>query len=146
MRQHVLAFAAVLLVGAAVPIIPQMVQAQDAVSATKTGTITGKVIDSSGNGAGGAIVRVARVSKAPGGRGGWFPQPKAGQTIWQITGFAKTAADGSFSIQNAPAGKYQIMVIDRGVGFGRARKPVTVSAGGTVDAGTITLHQGGPGR
>lgn len=146
MRQYILGLAAVLLVGAAVPIIPQMVQGQDAVSATKTGTINGKVVDSSGNAASGAIVRVARVSKASGGRGGWFPQPKAGQTIWQITGFAKTAADGTFSVQNAPAGKYQIMVIDRGVGFGRVRKPVTVSAGGTVDVGTITLHQGGPGR
>jgi len=145
MRRHVLALATVLLVGAAVPIIPQMVQGQEVVHAKKTGTITGKAVDSSGDAVGGAIVRVARVSKASGG-GGWSPNPKVGQTIWQITGFAKTAADGSFSIENAPAGTYRIIVIDRGVGFGRASKPVNVSAGATVDAGTITLHQGGPGR
>lgn len=146
MRQHMLAFAAILLMGAAAPIIPQVALGQDAVSAAKTGTITGKVVDSSGDAAGGAIVRVARLRKAGGGRGGWFPHPKAGQTIWQITGFAKTAADGTFSITHAPAGKYQIMVIDRGVGFGRVRKPVSVTAGATADAGTITLHQGMPGR
>jgi len=145
MRKHLFALAAVVLVGAAAPLIPQMAHGQDAVAAAKTGTITGKVVDSSGNPAGGAIVRVARISKS-GGHGGWFPQPKAGQTIWQITGFTKTAADGTFSLQNAPAGKYQIMVIDRGVGFGRAQKPVSVSAGGTVNAGTITLRQGMPGR
>lgn len=145
MRKHLLAFAAVVLVGAAAPLIPELAHGQNAVAASKTGTITGKVVDSSGNAASGAIVRVARVSKGQ-GRRGWFPHPKAGQTIWQVTGFAKTASDGTFSITNAPAGKYQILIIDRGVGFGRSRKPVTVSAGGTADAGTITLHQGGPGR
>lgn len=127
MRKHLFALAAVALVGVAAPLIPQMAHGQDAVAAAKTGTTTGKVVDSSGH-------------------GGWFPQPKVGQAIWQITGFARTATDGTFSLQNAPAGKYQIIVMDRGVGFGRARKPVSVSAGGTVNAGTITLRQGMPGR
>jgi hypothetical protein len=129
------------------PLVPSLIQAQDAVRASKTGTITGKAVDSNGNAVGGAIVRVARLGKSgTQGPGGFFPRTKAGHTVWQVTGFTKTAADGTFTISNAPAGKYQILVMDRGVGFGRDRHPVVVTAGASVDAGTITLHQGGPGR
>ena len=62
-------------------------------------------------------------------------------------GVTKTAADGTFTLSNAPAGKYAVMAMKRREGFGHSNKPLVVKPGATVDAGTITLKKGphGPG-
>ena len=90
-----------------------------------------------------------------GGPGGPGPQGhikvKAGQSVWikhmLILGVTKTAADGTFTLTNAPAGKYAVMAMKRREGFGHSNKPLVVKAGRAVDAGTITLRKGprGPG-
>jgi hypothetical protein len=113
-----------------------------------TGSISGKVVDSSGNPVAGAMVRIMRIPGrgGPMGRGRW-QKPTPGKTNWHVMvfGVTATADDGTFTANNAPVGRYRIFVMDRGVGFGRTRKPVSVTAGANADAGTITLHQRGPG-
>jgi hypothetical protein len=113
-----------------------------------TGSISGKVVDSSGNPVSGAIVRIMRIPGrgGPGGRGRWH-KPTPGKTNWHVMvfGVTATADDGTFTANNAPVGRYRIVVMERGVGFGRVRRPVSVTAGANADAGTITLHQRGPG-
>lgn len=120
-----------------------------------TGSISGKVVDSSGNPVAGAIVRIMRIPGrgGPGGhrggpRGRW-QKPTPGKTNWHVMvfGVTATADDGTFTANNAPVGRYRIFVMDRGVGFGHVRRPVTVTDGGNANAGTITLQQrrhGGP--
>lgn len=122
-----------------------------------TGSITGKVVDSSGNAVGGAMVRIMLIPphmmKHHGGmkhgmKHGGMKGMEPGQTIWHtmVFGMTKTADDGTFTVNNAQPGKYRIMAFSRGVGHGGIRKPVTVSADSStpVDAGTITLHQPKP--
>lgn len=113
-------------------------------SSANTGTITGKVVDSSGNAVGGAMVRLMEIPAGmQGGRHHRPPQLQPGETRWMTIGMTKTADDGTFTVNNAPVGKYRIMVFSRGAGHGFVRKPVEVTAGGTADAGTITLKNGG---
>ena len=117
-------------------------------NAAATGSITGKVVDSSGNPVGGAMIRLMMLPKwMAGGKGHHHkrpPQPQPGQTIWHhmTFGVTRTADDGTFTVNNAPVGTYRIMAMDRHVGFGRTRRPITVSVGQDASAGTITLHQG----
>jgi hypothetical protein len=153
MRKFAVALLAVLLVGAIAPMVPQVVQAQEAAASTdQTGTLAGKVVDSNGNPVSGAIVRVMLIiNNGPRQRGRMNPNKiQPGQTVWikhvMVAGVTKTADDGTFTVNNAPVGKYRIMVFDRGVGFGRVQKPVAVASGATADAGTITLQKGRPGR
>ena len=132
----------------------QIVSAQTAIAAPNTvatGSITGKVVDASGNPVGGAIVHLMKLPKGMmGGRHGRHghgkrpAQPQPGQTIWHHTtfGVTKTADDGTFTVSNAPVGLYRIMAMDRGVGFGHVRRPVKVGVGKDTSAGTITLHKG----
>ncbi len=116
-----------------------------------TGTITGKVVDSSGQPVAGAFVRLMLLpprmnhhgrhhGRRPGGI-------EPGQTVWHtnVFGVTKTADDGTFTVNNARAGMYRIVAMKRGVGFGHLRRPVKVS-GQSVSAGTITLHMGKPRR
>ena len=152
MRKFVVALLAVLLVGAIAPIIPQAAQAQVATSTDQTGTLTGKVVDANGNPVSGAMVNVMLIpNNGPRQRGRMKPnQVQPGQTVWikrtMVRGITKTADDGTFTINNAPVGRYRIFVFDRGVGFGHVQKPVSVASGATGDAGTITLQKGRPGR
>ncbi len=127
---------------------PAIAQTANAAAPAATGTITGKVVDSSGNPVGGATVRLMMVPKwMAGGRNGRRhrpQQPQPGQTIWHhmTFGVTRTADDGTFTVNNAPVGAYRVMAMDRGVGFGRSRHPITVSVGQDASVGTITLHQG----
>lgn len=113
-----------------------------------SGTITGKVVDSSGQPVAGALVRIMMLppraahhwkhhGKRPGGI-------EPGQTVWHksVFGVTKTADDGTFTVNSARPGMYRIVAMKRGVGFGHLRRPVKVSGGSTpVSAGTITLHR-----
>ena len=152
MRKFVVALLAVLLVGAIAPIVPQAARAHVIASAGQTGTLAGKVVDANGNPVSGAMVNVMRIpNNGPRRRGRMKPnQVQPGQTVWikrtMVRGITKTADDGTFTINNAPIGKYRIFVFDRGVGFGHVRRPVAVASGATADAGTITLQKGRPGR
>ncbi|HEX5271254.1 MAG TPA: hypothetical protein VFW33_12225 [Gemmataceae bacterium] len=50
--------------------------------------------------------------------------------------FAVTDADGKFEIKNAPAGEYNIVMWQEGIGWvngGKAGKKITIPAGGTVE-------------
>jgi hypothetical protein len=149
MRKWMVALLAVLLIGAVAPVVTQVAQAQDAATTEQTGTLTGKVVDSSGNPVSGAIVNVMLIpANGPRQRGRVKPnEVQPGQTVWikrvMVHGITKTADDGTFTVNNAPVGKYRIFVFDRGVGFGRVQRPVTVASGTTGDAGTITLQKGG---
>lgn len=116
-----------------------------------TGSISGKVVDSSGNPVAGSIVRIMRLP-GRGGHGrhmrrGRWQKPTPGKTQWHVMvfGVTATADDGTFTANNAPVGRYRIMVMDRGVGFGRTRRPISVTAGANADAGTISLRQRGHG-
>ncbi len=149
MRKFVAALLAVVLGGAIALAVPQLVQAQAAGATDQTGTLTGKAVDSSGNPVGGAIVRVMRIPNGPPHHRGMKPnQVQPGQTVWikhhMVVGITKTADNGTFTINNAPVGKYRVMVFARGVGRGWVHKPVEVTSGATVDAGTITLQKGHP--
>ena len=116
-----------------------------------SGTITGKVVDSSGQPVAGAFVRIAMLPprmnhhwKHHGQRPGRI---EPGQTVWHtsVFGVTKTADDGTFTVNNARPGRYRIFAMKRGVGFGHLRRPIKVSNGSTpVSAGTITLHMGKP--
>ena len=149
MRKWMVALLAVLLIGAVAPVVTQVAQDQDAATTEQTGTLTGKVVDSSGNPVSGAIVNVMLIpANGPRQRGRVKPnEVQPGQTVWikrvMVHGITKTADDGTFTVNNAPVGKYRIFVFDRGVGFGRVQRPVTVASGTTGDAGTITLQKGG---
>ena len=149
MRKFMVALLAVLLVGAIAPVATQVVRAQVAASTDQTGTLTGKVVDSNGNPVSGAMVNVMLIpNNGPRQRGRMKPnQVQPGQTVWikrtMVRGITKTADDGTFTVNNAPVGKYRIFVFDRGVGMGRVQRPVTVASGTTGDAGTITLQKGG---
>jgi hypothetical protein len=152
MRKILVAFLAVLLTGAVAPMVTQVASAQVAASPDQTGTLTGKVVDANGNPVSGAMVNVMLIpNKGQWQRGRTKPnQVQPGQTVWikrtMVRGITKTADDGTFTINNAPVGKYRIFVFDRGVGMGRVQKPVAVASGTTGDAGTITLQKGRPGR
>lgn len=113
-----------------------------------TGSISGKVVDASGNPVAGAIVRVMRIpgSGHPGHhrgrpRGRW-QKPTPGKTNWHVMvfGVTATADDGTFTVNNAPVGRYRIVAVERGVGFGHTRRPVAVTNAGDANAGTITLQ------
>ncbi len=117
-------------------------------SSANTGSITGKVVDASGNAVGGAMVRLIEIpagmqQEKHHGRHHRAPNLQPGQTRWMTVGMTITADDGTFTANHAPAGKYRIMVFSRGAGHGFVHKPVEVTAGGTADAGTITLKNGG---
>ena len=152
MRKLMVALLAVVLMGAIAPVVTQVARAQVAASTDQTGTITGKVVDSTGNPVSGAIVRLMRMPGRPMRHHGAVKPNKVqpGQTVWikhrMVVGITKTADDGTFTVNNAPVGKYRIFVFDRGVGMGRVQKPVAVASGTTGDAGTITLQKGRPGR
>ena len=152
MRKLMVALLAVLLLGAIAPVVTQVARAQVAASPDQTGTLTGKVVDSNGNPVSGAMVNVMLIlNNGPRQRGRVKPdQVQPGQTVWikrnMVRGITKTADDGTFTVNNAPVGKYHIFVFDRGVGMGRVKKPVTVASGTTGDAGTITLQKGRRGR
>ena len=148
MRKYVVALLAVLLGGAIALVAPQLVQAQTAAGRGATGTLTGKVVDSSGNPVSGAIVRVMRIPGSAWHRHGRPQRPQPGKTIWHnsVFGITKTADDGTFTVNNAPVGKYRVFVFARGVGFGHTRRPVAVASGGTANAGTITLQKRGSRR
>ena len=152
MRKLMVALLAVLLLGAIAPVVTQVARAQVAASPDQTGTLTGKVVDSSGNPVSGAIVRLMRMPGRPMRHHGAVKpnQVQPGQTVWikhrMVVGITKTADDGTFTVNNAPVGKYRIIVFDRGVGMGRVQRPVTVASGTTADAGTITLQKGHWGR
>jgi hypothetical protein len=114
-----------------------------AVDAAPTGGITGKVVDSGGHAVAGAIVRLIKIPRnvsrhKPLGRVLKDIQP--GQTIWAVTGITRTADDGTFTVNNAPAGRYRILAMLRGVGMGRLRKIIHVSSGESTDVGTIVIH------
>jgi hypothetical protein len=50
--------------------------------------------------------------------------------------FAVTDADGKFEIKDAPAGKYNVVMWQEGVGWvngGKAGKTIEIPAGGTVE-------------
>ncbi len=122
---------------------------QAAVNEARTGSITGKVVDSQGHAVAGAMVRLIKIPRnvsrhKPLGRVIKDLQP--GQTIWAITGITRTADDGTFTVNNAPAGRYRILTMLRGVGRGRLRKVIHVSSGESTDVGTIVLHSGRRGK
>ncbi|HMD54027.1 MAG TPA: carboxypeptidase-like regulatory domain-containing protein [Phycisphaerae bacterium] len=120
--QKVLSYLLVLALFAGLAVItPSLIRADD--STTATGTITGKVIDASGNPVPGAKVS-ARLTKRVAGA------PRLTAT---------TADDGTFAINDVPAGSYNIMVRDKTAGKGKSDTAVKVAAGATADAGTITL-------
>ncbi len=111
-----------------------------------TCTITGKVVDSSGQPVGGAFVRVMMMPNHHWKHHGRRPgRIEPGKTVWHLNvfGVTKTADDGTFTVNNARPGVYRIVAMKRGVGFGHLRRPVKVS-GQSVSAGTITLHMGKP--
>ncbi len=122
---------------------------QAAVNEARTGSITGKVVDSQGHAVAGAIVRLIKIPHnvsrhKPLGRVLKDIQP--GQTIWAVTGITRTADDGTFTVNNAPAGRYRILAMLRGVGMGRLRKTIHVSSGESTDTGTIVLRRGRRGK
>ena len=185
MRVFNLDFLGIALAGVIAMALPAMASTSHAADSGKTGTVTGKVVDSNGNPVGGAMVRVMRLPKGavmppdggpggprgPGGPGGFGgpgggpggprgpggPGPqghikvKAGQSVWikhmLIMGVTKTAADGTFTLKNAPVGKYAVVAMKRRDGFGHSNKPLVVKPGTTANAGTLTLRKGrrGPG-
>lgn len=64
--------------------------------------------------------------------------------------YAVTGEDGTFTIRNAPAGKYRLIIWKRGLGYyggakGREGRIISIPANGTANAGTfeITKPKGG---
>ena len=114
-----------------------------AVDAAPTGSITGKVVDSGGHAVAGAIVRFIKIPRNVGQHkplGRVLKDLQPGQTIWAVTGITRSADDGTFTVNNAPAGIYRVVAMLRGVGMGRLRKVIHVSSGESTDAGTIVIH------
>ncbi|MGC9260272.1 MAG: carboxypeptidase-like regulatory domain-containing protein [Phycisphaerae bacterium] len=143
MRKYGIALLVLVLCGAVAFVVFRALS-----KSSPTGTMTGKVLSPTGAPVSGAIVRVMRIQQNFHRRRGGFGRPdfknvQPGQTVWTKsgTGMSKTAANGTFTINNAPVGQYRIMVFDRAVGFGRTQEPVSVAARATVDVGTITLQK-----
>lgn len=63
MRRLSLEFCGIVLAGIMALALPCIATSRDSSTAGKTGTITGKVVDASGNPVGGVIVRVMRLPK-----------------------------------------------------------------------------------
>ncbi|HTV47669.1 MAG TPA: hypothetical protein VMG59_04425 [Phycisphaerae bacterium] len=151
-------------------VAPRITKADDSTPAA-TGTITGKVVDSDGNAVSGAMVIAHEIpanasgdqadnNNGGGGGGGGGGRrggggmgmllggatPQAGQTTWIAVGITATGDDGTFTLDNAPVGNYQIMVtVPRQREMGRSENPIAVSAGASADAGTITVQGFGGG-
>jgi hypothetical protein len=64
------------------------------------------------------------------------PRMKAWVRVYDHPYFAVTDADGKFEIRNAPAGKYNLVMWQEGVGWvngGKAGQTITIPAGGTLE-------------
>ncbi len=146
MRKFVAVLLAVVLGGAIALAVPQLVQAQAAGATDQTGTVTGKAVDSSGNPVGGAIVRIMRIPKHP--QHANMKEVFQAKTVWvknhSLVGITSTIADGTFTITNAPVGKYRISIFAAGVGHSWLNKPIVVRANATKDVGTFTLQKNRP--
>jgi hypothetical protein len=90
--------------------------------ATATGTITGTVVDESGNPANDCIIVATPI----------------GEFMHSAIGDTSTDAKGKFTVKDVPEGNFSIKVRTRdGKLFGV--KDVSVTAGQSTDAGTIKL-------
>lgn len=126
-----------------------------ATPAAQTGTVKGMVVNADTKPVAGAKVELkqpaapAAAKDAPakleapakpkgGDKGAAKPEMKTIATVM-------TQADGSFKFENVAEGKYMV-VASSGETKGRAKEMVTVKAGETADAGTITLMAGKPAK
>lgn len=91
-------------------------RANDVIFMLTPGRVSGKVVDSSGNGVSGVQIQI-------------------GGTTW-----ATTASDGSFTIAHAPGG-FILNLVKDGSDVGSAS--VSIVAGGMSDAGKIKIGEGG---
>jgi hypothetical protein len=111
-------------------------------SAADTGKVTGKVLGKDGTGVAGVQVML----RTPPEKGS-APAPGEGKGKGQGQGkpVAKgtTESDGSFTLDNVPAGDY--MLAARSKDQGQAREKVSVKAGETADV-KLTLKQGKGGK
>jgi hypothetical protein len=107
-------------------------------AAKATGTISGKVVDSTGKAVSGATVNAYNAADMPAGgrgRGG-----NAGGQRPTAVSTATTADDGTYKLDAVPVGKILVTARLQGTGNGRS-KELTVTEGKDTAAGDIKLAQ-----
>jgi hypothetical protein len=122
-------------------------RADDAKPDTKaTGTVSGKVVDSEGKAVKGAtVVAVKPMERLAGGANGGG---RANRQRPEPLAKAETGEDGTYKLENVPAGKVTVVARMQDVGFGRSASPVDVTGGqeSKVDDIKLAKGQGGRGR
>jgi len=119
-----------------------MTRADDASPAKETGTITGRVVDSDGKPVANVHVRVFAIGALKDTKNRGQDKPTGNDTARaQPIAKAETGADGTFTLENVPAGKVRVIAGLRGTGIGMVKGPVEVNAGETTKVDDIILHK-----
>lgn len=107
------------------------------------GSISGKVVDADGNPVAGAKVKVMAAAPAKPKKekleGGDAPKPDKPKPTPVAEG--ETDANGTFTLNDIPAGDYMVGAMAKGKGA--AKEKVTVTEGGTAEV-TLTLKAPAP--
>ena len=106
-----------------------------------TGTVTGRVVDADGKPVAGAHVRALAPGALKGVHDRKSDGPAAPKEEPKVEAKADTGADGTFTLENVPAGKARIIAGLKGSGVGMLREPVLVKAGETEKVGDIQLKK-----
>jgi hypothetical protein len=104
------------------------------------GTVAGTVVDSSGKGIEGAMIKVMKPrERAPKGAEAKADAAKPKREAIPAVAEGTSGAEGKFSLANVPAGEYMVMATAKGAGRGMGK--VSVKAGETATV-TLTLQEG----
>lgn len=101
-------------------------QTQPAATQPAGGTITGTVVSGYGKGMAGVPVTVST--------------PGNDRQVGNVVAEGTTGEGGVFTIEKVPAGTYVVVANGKAMQLGQGAATVTVEAGGTAQAGMITLR------